>query len=399
MVNKFKTIKVGDKAKMTHIITEDDVNNFVKLTGDDNRLHVDKEYAKSTEFKIPVVHGMLGASFISTIIGTKLPGDGALWYSQTLEFHKPVRINDEITIEAEVISKNNKNNSVELKTNIYNQHNQIVTSGNAKVKIINQAVVEAKSINEKKEKEKLGAILIIGSTGGIGKELAIKLSENGYDIILHYNSNNSKANEIKSICELNNVKCLIVKANLINQNEIDFMLDRIYQNNIQVYGFVNCATIKIPVIKFSEITWNYFEDQININIKANFFLLKSILSKMTSLGNGRVILITSNVVDMPVNDWSHYITAKNALTGFAKALALEYSSKGITVNCVSPSMIDTDLLSEIPQKVKMLVEARTPVKRLCTPIDVANAVLFLLSENSSFITGETLRLNGGQNMI
>lgn len=399
MVNKFKTIKVGDKAKMTHIITEDDVNNFVKLTGDDNRLHVDKEYAKSTEFKIPVVHGMLGASFISTIIGTKLPGDGALWYSQTLEFHKPVRINDEITIEAEVISKNNKNNSVELKTNIYNQHNQIVTSGNAKVKIINQAVVEAKSINEEKEKEKLGAILIIGSTGGIGKELAIKLSENGYDIILHYNSNNSKANEIKSICELNNVKCLIVKANLINQNEIDFMLDRIYQNNIQVYGFVNCATIKIPVIKFSEITWNYFEDQININIKANFFLLKSILSKMTSLGNGRVILITSNVVDMPVNDWSHYITAKNALTGFAKALALEYSSKGITVNCVSPSMIDTDLLSEIPQKVKMLVEARTPVKRLCTPIDVANAVLFLLSENSSFITGETLRLNGGQNMI
>ena len=83
---KYGEIKVGDKATLQHKITQNDIEKFVDLTGDDNKLHIDKDYAARTSFKKPVVHGMLGASFISTIIGTKLPGDGALWFSQTLEF-------------------------------------------------------------------------------------------------------------------------------------------------------------------------------------------------------------------------------------------------------------------------------------------------------------------------
>jgi len=80
-MNKFETIKVGDKAELTHTITLSDIEKFVDLTGDDNKLHVDEDYARKTTFKKPVAHGMLGASFISTVIGTKLPGDGALWCS------------------------------------------------------------------------------------------------------------------------------------------------------------------------------------------------------------------------------------------------------------------------------------------------------------------------------
>ena len=81
-MSKFADIKVGDMAELNHIITQNDIDKFVELTGDDNKLHIDKEYASKTIFKKPVAHGMLSASFISTIIGTKLPGDGALWFSQ-----------------------------------------------------------------------------------------------------------------------------------------------------------------------------------------------------------------------------------------------------------------------------------------------------------------------------
>jgi 3-oxoacyl-[acyl-carrier protein] reductase len=80
-------------------------------------------------------------------------------------------------------------------------------------------------------------------------------------------------------------------------------------------------------------------------------------------------------------------------------LAIEFAGRGINVNMVSPSMIDTDLLADIPKKVKMLTEAKTPLKRLCTPEDVAEAVSFLMSDKSNFITGETIRVNGGQVMI
>ena len=129
-MNKYDSIKLGDTAEIKHVITNEDLSKFVDLTGDDNRLHVDKNYAKNTSFKKQVVHGMLGASFISTIIGTKLPGDGALWYSQSLEFLLPVRIGDIITVKAEVIKKNDRNRSVELITDIYNQNNKNATYRN-----------------------------------------------------------------------------------------------------------------------------------------------------------------------------------------------------------------------------------------------------------------------------
>ena len=85
-MKNYEEINIGDAAEIKHTITQSDIEKFVELTGDDNKLHVDEDYASTTSFKKPVAHGMLGASFISTIIGTKLPGDGALWYAQNLEF-------------------------------------------------------------------------------------------------------------------------------------------------------------------------------------------------------------------------------------------------------------------------------------------------------------------------
>ena len=112
-ITKFR---VGDTAEIKHSVTEEDVGQFVRLTGDDNKLHVDKAYAARTAMKQPVVHGMLGASFISTVIGTKLPGDGALWFAQSLEFLLPVRVGDEITVRAEVIAVQERQQILELRT-------------------------------------------------------------------------------------------------------------------------------------------------------------------------------------------------------------------------------------------------------------------------------------------
>ena len=86
-MSRFDEIKVGDVAELEHTVTKQDIERFVELTGDDNRLHIDAEYAAKTSFKKPVAHGMLGASFISTIIGTKLPGDGALWFAPVSYTH------------------------------------------------------------------------------------------------------------------------------------------------------------------------------------------------------------------------------------------------------------------------------------------------------------------------
>ena len=127
MSSRYSKVNVGDTETIKHTITEADINTFVSLSGDNNKLHVDADFAKKTSYKKPVAHGMIGASFISTIIGTKIPGDGALWYSQNLEFLLPVRVGDTLTVVASVLKKIDRQNSIELQTDIFNQYKQKVT--------------------------------------------------------------------------------------------------------------------------------------------------------------------------------------------------------------------------------------------------------------------------------
>ena len=123
-MREFESFYLGETASLKHKVKLSDVEKFVDLSGDDNKLHVNKEFAKLTSFSKPVVHGMIGVSFISTLIGTKIPGDGALWYKQSVEFLMPVRIGDIIEVKIEIIGINRKARSLELRTEIRNQHKQ-----------------------------------------------------------------------------------------------------------------------------------------------------------------------------------------------------------------------------------------------------------------------------------
>ena len=394
-MTRYENINIGDTAEIKHSITQEDIEKFVDLSGDDNRLHVDKEFASKTSFKKPVAHGMIGASFISTIIGTKIPGDGALWYAQNLEFLLPVRIGDTLKIVATVIKKIDRQNSIELQTDIFNQHKQKVTTGVAKVKIIENDILEN---IVKKDDERIA--LIMGATGGIGLETATTLVKEDYNVILHYNSNKTKALKLKTELEkLTDKKVLIVQANILNENEIVEMFSEIKRYFTQITTLINVSTLHFGNIKLENMDWSDMESQLNINIKSSFLLVKNILPFMEINGYGKIIFITTQAIEQVNSEWLHYITAKSALNGLAKALAIELAPKGIRVNLVSPGMTDTELVSDIPEKVKLLTAAKTPLKRLAKPIDVANAISYLSSEKSDFLTGETIRINGGQVML
>lgn len=395
-MKKYSEIKVGDKEVLSHTITKRDIEKFVDLTGDDNKLHVDEKYASTTPFKKPVVHGMLGASFISTIIGTKLPGDGALWFSQTLEFLLPVRIGDELTVMAEVLKKNDKENIIELKTEILNQNRQVVTKGIAKVKVVE---TEVKALPETEQNQGPKTALVIGGTGGIGKAVCLQLASDGFQVIIHYNKNQTIAEEIKQSIETSKQKAICVGADILNESSIQEMV----QKGIRAFGkidvLVNCAATTIPNIKFTDLEWADFQQQLDLNIRSTFTLIKEVVPGMTAHGYGKIITIGSLASEKPNAEWAHYITAKSALTGLTRSLAFELAPKGIRINMVTPSLISTDLTADIPEKIKLLTAAQTPLRRLAQVTDVAGAVSFLASEKSDFLSGETLRINGGQVMI
>ena len=395
-MSRYSKINVGDSKQIIHTITQEDIEKFVDLSGDDNKLHVDKEFASKTSFKKPVAHGMIGASFISTIIGTKIPGDGALWYSQSLEFLLPARIGDELTITATVLKKIDRDNSIELQTDIHNQHKQKITTGIAKVKIIEDTSEKNKEVLTNYDK----VVLIIGATGGIGSEVARTLASENYNLVLHYHSNKSKAEELKKeLNELTDKKIILIKADIRKEEDIQDITSKINRHFEYITAFVNASTLHFGNIKFNDLEWKDISSQIDINIKSSFVLMKEIIPLMEKFQYGKVVFITTQYTEQMPNELTHYITAKSALNGFSKALAVELAPKGIRVNLVSPGMTDTELIADIPEKVKLLTSAKTPLKRLAKPQDIANAVSYLVSEKSDFLTGETIRVNGGQVMI
>ncbi len=394
---KYSDIKIGDHQELSHTITKEDIEKFVDLTGDDNKLHVDEEFAGKTHFKRPVVHGMLGASFISTIIGTKLPGDGALWFSQTLEFLLPVRVGDKLKVVAEVIGKNDKEQYIELKTEIFNQNKQVVTKGVSKVKIIEQEELqEEDSVNTQ---QRVKTALVVGATGGIGREVCKQLAKDGFNVIVHYNKNIKLANELRREIEKINQKVIAINANISSDEDIKQMIEKGLRFSSTIDVIVNCAATPIPNIKVTELEWSDFLNQIELNIKSTFSIIKQVLPTMIENKFGRIINIGSYSADKPNNEWAHYITAKTALEGLTKALAFELAPKGIAVNMVTPSLISTELTADIPQKFKLLTAAQTPLRRLADVADVAGAISFLASDKSSFITGQNIRINGGQVML
>lgn len=393
---RYEDIFIGQKESLSHKVTQSDIEKFVDLSGDDNKLHVNKEFAAKTSFKKPVVHGMIGASFISTIIGTKIPGDGALWFSQTLEFLLPVRVGDEITVTAEVTKKSDRDRTIELNVEIQNQNRQVVTRGVSKVKVLEELEEAVETL--KKETEKKVA-LVVGATGGIGSAVARQLAEDGYDVILNYHSNKEKANRLKKeIEEQTQSKAYTIQADINEERDIENLVEQAMREAYRIDCYVNCASTPIPPINVTELNYSDFEKQMDLNIKINLSFIKKLLPQMIERKCGKIITVGSLFSDKPNPNLVHYATAKAALEGFTRAMAFELAPKGIHVNMVSPSMIATDLTADIPEKMKLLSAMQTPLRRLATPEDVAGAVSFLASEKSDYLSGEVIRINGGQIM-
>ena len=159
---------------------------------------------------------------------------------------------------------------------------------------------------------------------------------------------------------------------------------------------VNCSSIKIPRKSFRELEWRDISEQFDFHVKSVFEVSKTFLDLLSKGRPGKIINIGTLAHDRPNADWAHYITAKSALVGLPKAMAFELGPKGIRVNLVSPGLTDTELTADIPEKIKLITASQTPLRKLATVEDVAGARSFLASDKSNFLTGENIRINGGQ---
>jgi 3-oxoacyl-[acyl-carrier protein] reductase len=402
MFKDFEAIQVGETQTLTKHITEADVRKFVEMTGDDNPLHVDRAYAETTSFKDIVVHGMLGASFISTVIGTKLPGTGALWVSQNLEFLLPVRLGDVLTISATVTKKYERERLLELDTRIVNQNQQLILTGVGKVKVLVASEPEAKPAADARPR----VAIVTGGAGGIGKAICLRLAADGYKVVVNYRGQADRAAQIAAqinaaaeAADRGDVRALAVHADISTEAGAQAL----YQAAVKAFGvvsvLVNNASPHINPKPFGVTAWADVQQQIDVQVKGAFLMTSAVVPQMAARKWGRIVNITSQVLDgAPSVTWTGYAIAKGALQVFANYMAAELGPQGITVNCVSPGMCETTLIGDIPEKTQLMIARQTPLRRLAKPSDVAAAVSYLVSDDAGFVTGDTVAVNGGMAM-
>lgn len=235
-------------------------------------------------------------------------------------------------------------------------------------------------------------ILITGATGGIGNALVKKFSELNADI-LATGTNQQKLDFLQK--EFPKIK--IQKFDISKHNEIEKFIDEAFNKLGNLDVLVNNAGINQDnlLIRMKDEEW---QRVIDVNLTSTFHLCKSSIKKMLKNKFGRIINITSIVGHTGNLGQSNYSASKGGLVAMSKSLAIEYARKNITINCVSPGFIQSKMTENISDKMQEILKSRIPMGRLGSGEDVSNTVAFLSSDSSSYITGETIHVNGGMYM-
>ena len=235
-------------------------------------------------------------------------------------------------------------------------------------------------------------IIVTGASGGIGNSIVEKLNDCGANVLAS-GTRVEKLEELKN--KFNKIK--ILKFDISQSDKIEEFID----NAANELGGLDCIVNNAGItqdnlaIRMSIDEW---KKVIDINLTSTFLMSKFAIKKMLKNKKGKIINITSVVGHTGNLGQANYTASKAGLVAMSKSLAIEYAKKNINVNCISPGFIKTAMTDKIDEKFKEVIVSKIPSARLGEPEDIANAVLFLASENSNYINGETLHVNGGMYM-
>ncbi|MCH7806681.1 MAG: 3-oxoacyl-[acyl-carrier-protein] reductase [Proteobacteria bacterium] len=234
--------------------------------------------------------------------------------------------------------------------------------------------------------------LVTGATGALGEAIARALVKNGASVAI----SGTRIERLKGLAE--EIGAIAIPANLSSMEDVDRLAAEVQESLGGLDILVNNAGIARDslLVRMSEQDW---QDVLKVNLEAAFRLSKACLRGMMKARFGRIISITSIVAITGNPGQANYAASKAGLIGFSKSLAQEVASRGITVNCIAPGFIESPMTEGLSDDQKAKLVAQIPLGRMGTPDEIAASVLYLASDEASYITGQTLHINGGMAMI
>jgi 3-oxoacyl-[acyl-carrier protein] reductase len=235
--------------------------------------------------------------------------------------------------------------------------------------------------------------LVTGGAQGIGKEVALLLARNGANIIVS-DINLEKAEETSKEIGSIGPQSMAIKVDVANLKEVERMVEAILEKFGKIDILVNNAGITRDklILRMTEEDWDAV---LNVNLKGTFNCTKAVVRHMAKQRSGKIVNIASVVGEMGNAGQVNYSASKAGVIGLTKTIAREFAQRRINVNALAPGYIETPMTEVLPEKVKEELRRLIPMERLGKPEDVAEAVLFLVSEESNYITGHVLDVNGG----
>ena len=386
--------EVGKKYTHKIKVTKKKIDLFQKITLDNNPIHSNLSEAKKYGLKKPIVFGMLTSSFLSGIIGNKIPGRGALWSDCNITFSKPVYENDLLNFENKIVKVSFSTLQMILETNVFNKKNEKVMEAYSTIKFPKNflkkiKVVKAKIIKKKKKKLK-DLDIVIGASSDVRLEIANNLTKKKKKLLLTYFKNGEFLK--KKMKNKKNNFLLKLDLNLLN----DFnKIKKFVKNKYSIKSIVYTVSGEIEFRTLKDTNQNDIKKEINIQTIGLFNLVKTLFEDLKNNECSIVVIGSDVVFGKPPIKMLTYNVAKSSLLGITKSLAVELGSKGIRVNMVSPGIIQAKASSNFPPITKEKYKVDSTLNKIATVKNISEIIEFLLSKKSSHITGVNLRANAG----
>lgn len=238
-------------------------------------------------------------------------------------------------------------------------------------------------------------VIVTGGSRGIGREIAVGFAKKGYNVAISYAGNDSAAAETEKLCKDNGAaEVVLFKGDVADEKACEELVKTTAEKFGQIDVLVNNAGITRDGL-LARMSAEDFDSVIATNLRGAFLMSKLVTKSMMKQRYGRIVNISSVVGVHGNAGQANYSASKAGIIGMTKSIAKELASRNITVNAVAPGMIATDMTAVLTDAQKEKINSSIPAKRMGEPVDVANAVLFLADENSSYITGQVLGVDGG----